>query len=164
MSVFFRGGAFYFPSLCEQWPSVLPEGSLVTFSFYILKCKGAKYLKLRLEKSTGTALDGTGRAARFVGVLQGVDYSNIDTITIDFKLVLANSEEKTATTTITKVYTGLPGYDVTNDTLYFYFIIKGLEKSTYAGCSIQAYSKVTYTKLSENSYSATIWNNSNANA
>lgn len=116
-------------------------------------------VKLRLEKSTGTALNGTGTAARFVGVLQGVDYSYIDTITIDFKLTLSNKTEKTAQATITNVYTGLPGYDEKDGTLYFYFVIKGLEKTTYSGCTIQAFSKVTYTNITENSYSATTWTN-----
>jgi len=93
-----------------------------------------------MEHLDGTAIDGSGKAAIFVGVLKNIDYTDITSIKIDFTLTLndANSTVKNASVTIGKVYTGLPGYDVKDDTLYFYFLIKGLEKDTYAGCTIKA--------------------------
>lgn len=112
-----------------------------------------------LEHSTGTALSGTGTAARFVGILKNVDVDDITSITLDLTLTLSDSDKtvKNASVTITSVYTGLPGYDVEEGTLYFYYVITGLEKATYENCTIKG--TATIVMGSAKGFSSTTWTN-----
>ncbi len=112
---------------------------------------------LILEHSTGTALSGTGTAARFVGVLKNVDADDITSITLDLTLTKSEADPKNASITITSVYTGLPGYDVEEGTLYFYYVITGLEKTGFEGCTIKG--TATIVMGTSKGYSTTTWTN-----
>ena len=116
-----------------------------------------------LEHSTGTAISGSGTAARFVGVLKNVAVDDITSITLGLVLTLNDAEKeeektvKNASITITSVYTGLPGYDVEEGTLYFYYVITGLEKATYENCTIKG--TATIVMGSAKGFSSTTWTN-----
>ena len=112
---------------------------------------------LILEHSTGTALSGTGTAARFVGVLKNVNIDDITSITLDLTLTKTGASAKNASETITSVYTGLPGYDVEEGTLYFYYVITGLEKTGFEGCTIKG--TATIVMGTSKGYSTTTWTN-----
>jgi len=112
-----------------------------------------------LEHSTGTAISGSGTAARFVGVLKNVDAADITSITLDLVLTL-NDTDKTVKNAkgieISTVYTGLPGYN-DEDTLYFYYVITGLERTGFEGCTIKG--TATIVMGTSKGYSTTTWTN-----